>query len=150
MPGNGETLMACQRKNEPLTTQATLRRTARATKHEETRCAHARKLRRTSQRTKDHNAGRPKATQRAEPEKGWNVPLTTQLQRKAALTSNAGVKRRAAFSRVRLDELLCQPQSKTQHRKLTRGRRQQATLVRWVKNGPKPPPMQKRQTRARR
>src|SRR6185437_6490960 len=66
------------------------------------------------------------------------------------MSPNAGVKRRAAFSRVRLDELLCQPQSKTQHRKLTRGRRQKATLVRRVKNGQKPPPMQKRQTRVRR
>ncbi len=46
------------------------------------------------QRTKDHNAGQPRTTQRGEPEKIRNVPHTSQLQKKAALTSNAGVERR--------------------------------------------------------
>jgi hypothetical protein len=46
-------------KNEPLTTNATLQRTARTTKQEDTMCANARKTRRTAKRAKDDNAGQP-------------------------------------------------------------------------------------------
>ncbi|OOG36045.1 hypothetical protein B0E51_18905 [Rhodanobacter sp. C05] len=49
-------------KNEPLTTNATLRRTARVVRHEDTKHDNARDLRRTTKRTKDCNAGQPEAT----------------------------------------------------------------------------------------
>jgi len=43
--------------NEPLTTNATLRRTARTTKYEEAKRANARETEQTTKRTKDDNAG---------------------------------------------------------------------------------------------
>ena len=49
-------------KNEPLTTDATLRRTARAVKYERTRSDNARKTRQTAKRTKDDDAGQPETT----------------------------------------------------------------------------------------
>jgi len=49
-------------KNEPLTTDARLRRTARAAKREKTRCNNARKTPRTTKRTKDNDAGQPGTT----------------------------------------------------------------------------------------
>jgi hypothetical protein len=44
-------------KNEPLMTNATLQQTARNVKHEDAKCANARKTRRTTRRAKDDNAG---------------------------------------------------------------------------------------------
>jgi hypothetical protein len=52
-------------KNEPLTTNARLRRAARTMKCEEARYADARKTRRTNKRAKGGNAGQPETTQRA-------------------------------------------------------------------------------------
>jgi hypothetical protein len=49
-------------KNEPLTTNTTLQRTARTTKYEDAMCANARKTRRTTKRAKDSNAGQPETT----------------------------------------------------------------------------------------
>jgi len=49
-------------KNEPLTTNTTLRRAARTTRYEETKYANARKTRRTTQGAKDDNAGQPETT----------------------------------------------------------------------------------------
>ena len=45
--------------NEPLTTDATLRRTARTAKYEKTQSDNARKTRKTTKRTADDNAGQP-------------------------------------------------------------------------------------------
>jgi hypothetical protein len=52
-------------KNEPLTTNATLQRTARTATHEDAKCANARKTQRTTNRAKNDNAGQPETTQRA-------------------------------------------------------------------------------------
>jgi hypothetical protein len=46
-------------KNEPLTTDTTLRQTAPTVKHEEMRYDNARKTGKTTKRTTDNNAGRP-------------------------------------------------------------------------------------------
>jgi hypothetical protein len=54
-------------KNEPLTTNATLRRTARTAKHEDARCANARQIRQTTKRAAGDNAGQPETMQRAQP-----------------------------------------------------------------------------------
>jgi hypothetical protein len=54
-------------KNEPLTTKAKLRQTARTTKPEDARYANARETRQTTQRATDNNAGQPETTRLAQP-----------------------------------------------------------------------------------
>jgi hypothetical protein len=81
-------------KNEPLATDANLRRTARTAKNEEARCANACNVRMTTRRTKHCKAGRPETTQNAWPMRSKKAAHTTQLQKDAALPPNAGIKRR--------------------------------------------------------
>jgi hypothetical protein len=63
-------------KNEPLATNATLGKTARTARHEDTRYANARETRRTTKRAKDNNAGQPETTQCAQPMRSQNAART--------------------------------------------------------------------------
>jgi hypothetical protein len=71
-------------KNEPLTTNARLRRAARTMKCEEARYANARKTRRTTKRAKDDNAGQPETTQRALQTRSRNAAATKNYEGKCS------------------------------------------------------------------
>jgi hypothetical protein len=90
-------------KNEPLTTNATLQRTARTTKPEDATCANARKARRTTKRTKDDNAGQPETTCLAQPMRSqkWRTRHNDKRMLLCRLTLELSG---ARFSRVRLDD----------------------------------------------
>jgi hypothetical protein len=76
-------------KSKPLTTNATLRRTARSVKQEETRYANARKTRRPTKRSKDDNANQPETTRPAQLMQSPKGRHATQRQKDAVLTPNA-------------------------------------------------------------
>jgi hypothetical protein len=66
--------------NEPLTTDAALRQTARTLKQEELRYDNARKTRRTTRRATDNNAGRPETTRNAQPMRSKKAPHATHYK----------------------------------------------------------------------
>jgi hypothetical protein len=90
-------------KNKPLTTSATLRRTARTAKHEDARYASARKTQRTTRRTKDDNAGQPGTTQGAQLTRSQKAKRATQPRRKMLCRLTLELSGGAA---VRLNEML--------------------------------------------
>jgi hypothetical protein len=67
-------------KNEPLTADATLRQTARNAKHEDAKYGNARKMRKTTKRATNNNAGQPETTQNAKLMRSEKAPRATQLQ----------------------------------------------------------------------
>jgi hypothetical protein len=71
-------------KNEPLTTTARLRRTARSVQQEEARYDNARQTRRTTKRAKDNNAGQPKTANAALPARSQDAKRSKQYKGKCS------------------------------------------------------------------
>jgi hypothetical protein len=69
-------------KNEPPTTNANLRKAARAAKQKEATYNNARKTRRTTKRANDDSAGQPEATQRGQFMRSQNATHATNEKEK--------------------------------------------------------------------